>query len=222
MLEHFELLRSLDLAICLEPSDNNLQLGCMGSAHATVRFRGKTSHSARPWQGDNAILKAGAFLTELAAREPKDVEVDGFTFREVITPTLASGGRGRNVVPDRFELNVNYRFAPTRGPEVVADELRALARGRAVVEATDLSPACRPHAHHPYVQWLIKCGVTATKIKQAWTDVARFDQVGVPAVNFGPGLQNQAHQPNEYTDLPLLDQGYAILERFLTGLPALR
>ena len=222
MLEHFALLRELDFAICLEPSSNELQLGCMGSVHATVRFEGRTAHSARPWQGDNAILKAGAFLQKLAAREPLDVTVDGHLFREVLSPTLASGGRGRNVIPDRFELNLNYRFAPTRGPEAVVEELRALVGGAAVVEPTDLSPACRPHASHPYVKWLAQCGVTGTKVKQAWTDVARFDQVGVPAVNLGPGLQGQAHQPNEYTDLPLLDEGYAVLQRFLSGLPAPR
>jgi succinyl-diaminopimelate desuccinylase len=222
MLEHFALLRELDFAICLEPSSNELQLGCMGSVHATVRFEGRTAHSARPWQGDNAILKSAAFLQRLGERKPVDVTIDGFLFREVITPTLAKGGRGRNVVPDGFELNLNYRFAPTRGPEAAVEELRALVDGQAVVEATDLSPACRPHAGHAYVKWLSQCGVTGTQVKQAWTDVARFDQVGVPAVNLGPGLQGQAHQPNEYTDLPLLDDGYAVIERFLTGLPALR
>ncbi|MFI5308906.1 MAG: succinyl-diaminopimelate desuccinylase, partial [Polyangiales bacterium] len=194
MLEHFALLRSLDFAICLEPSSNELQLGCMGSVHVTVRFEGRTAHSARPWQGENAILKSGRFLQTLAERAPRDVHVDGQLFREVVTPTLAQGGRGRNIVPDRFELNLNYRFAPGRTPEQVVDEVRELVGAQAVVEATDLSPACRPHAAHPYVKWLTQCGVTSVQVKQAWTDVARFDQLGVPAVNFGPGVQGQAHQ----------------------------
>jgi succinyl-diaminopimelate desuccinylase len=216
MLEEFALLRSLDFAICLEPSSNELQLGCMGSVHATAVFQGRTSHSARPWQGENAILKSARFLTELAARQPVDVDVDGHLFREVITPTLATGGRSRNIVPDRFEINLNYRFAPTRGPEQVVEELRAMLAGQALVEPTDLSPACRPHAGHPLVKRLAACGVTAVKVKQAWTDVARFDQLGVPAVNLGPGLQSQAHQPNEYTELPALDEGYVILHKFIT------
>ncbi|MET0286975.1 MAG: M20/M25/M40 family metallo-hydrolase, partial [Polyangiales bacterium] len=84
------------------------------------------------------------------------------------------------------------------------------------VVATDLSPAGRPHAAHPLVQKLVKSGVKTVERKQAWTDVARFDQIGVPAVNFGPGLNAQAHQHNEYTDLPLLAEGYEILRRFLT------
>jgi succinyl-diaminopimelate desuccinylase len=218
MLEEFELLRALDFAICLEPSSNELQLGCMGSVHVTARFVGQSAHSARPWQGQNAILKSARFLTQLAAREPVDVEVDGYLFREVISPTLAQGGRSRNIVPDQFELNLNYRFAPTRTPEQVAGELRCMLEGDAVVEATDLSPACRPHARHPFVTRLSQCGVTGVKVKQAWTDVARFDQVGVPAVNLGPGLQSQAHQPNEYTELAPLDDGYLILQKFLTGI----
>jgi succinyl-diaminopimelate desuccinylase len=222
MLEEFELLRALDFAICLEPSSNELQLGCMGSVHVTARFEGRTAHSARPWQGENAILKSARFLSQLAARAPVDVEVDGHLFREVITPTLAHGGRSRNIVPDRFEVNLNYRFAPTRSPEQAADEVRQLLEGHAVAEPIDLSPACKPHASHPFVKWLAQCGVTAVKVKQAWTDVARFDQLGVPAVNLGPGLQSQAHQPNEYTELPPLDDGYLILQKFLTGLPPLR
>lgn len=218
LLEKFDDLRRLDLALCLEPSNNELQLGCMGSVHCTLVFHGRTGHSARPWQGDNAITKAAPLLTELGARAPRDVEVDGLVYREVITPTLATGGRGRNVVPDRFEVNVNYRFAPGRTPEEVVEELRELVGDRAEVLPTDLSPAGRPHRHDPLVEHLIGCGVAEVKTKQAWTDAARFDAVGVPAANFGPGNQAQAHQRNEYTELPLLGQGYRILERFLTTL----
>jgi succinyl-diaminopimelate desuccinylase len=194
-----------------------MQLGCTGSLHATVTFIGRTAHSARPWEGENAITKAAEFLRELGAQKPREVEVDGMLFKEVITPTLASGGRGRNVVPDRFELNLNYRFAPGKTPEQALEELVALVAGRAEVKAVDLSPAGRPHRTHPLVQRLAGCGVRAVERKQAWTDVARFDQVGVPAVNLGPGLNAQAHQPNEYTDLSLMTDGYRIFEQFLVS-----
>lgn len=219
MLEHFELLRALDLAICLEPSNNHLQLGCMGSLHATVRFRGRTSHSARPWQGENAIYKAIDFLRVLAERPPRDVTIDGHLFREVASATVAqTTGRGRNVIPDEFDLNVNYRFAPPRSPDDALAELVSWVGDAASVEATDRSPAGRPHANHPLVRRLVEAGVASVQTKQAWTDVARFDSVGVPGVNFGPGTQSQAHQRNEYTELGLLAGGYDILARFLTNL----
>jgi succinyl-diaminopimelate desuccinylase len=210
-------LHALDLAVCLEPSDNQMQLGAMGSIHATLTFQGRTAHSARPWQGDNALYKAAAFIHELGRREPRDVEIDGYVFREVMTPTLIQGGRARNVVPGEAELNVNYRFAPGRTPEEAFAEVRALAGDQCKIQATDLSPAGHPHASNPYVQHLARCGVNGVRSKQAWTDVARFDSIGVAGVNLGPGTAAQAHQPNEYTELDLLVEGYAIFERFFTA-----
>jgi len=216
ILDEFAALRSLDLAICLEPSNNQLQLGCMGSLQATVRFRGRTAHSARPWQGENAVYKSLAFLQLLAARAPHDVVVDGHLYREVASPTIAhTANRGRNVVPDEFDLNVNYRFAPPRKPEQALSDLVGWVGDAASVELQDAAPAARPHASHPLVQKLAAAGVASVETKQAWTDVARFDAIDVPAVNFGPGTQTQAHQRNEYTELALLDEGFAILWRFL-------
>ena len=216
MLEEHRLLRELDLAVCLEPSDNEMQLGAMGSVHATLTFRGRSAHSARPWQGDNAIYRAAEFLRLLSERKPQEVDVDGHRFVEVLTPTLVRGGRARNVVPDQVEINVNYRFAPGRTAQDAFSELRDLAGEICEVQATDLSPSGRPHASNALVQRLSRCGVTSVRTKQAWTDVARFDQVGVPGVNLGPGTAAQAHQPNEYTELDKLVDGYRIFERFVT------
>lgn len=209
-------LHELDLAICLEPSDNQMQLGAMGSVHATVTFLGRTAHSARPWQGDNALYKAAKFISLLEQREPHDVDLDGYVFREVITPTIIRGGGPRNVIPGEADLNVNYRFAPGRTPEEAFAELRELVGDECRIQATDLSPAGRPHAHDPYVRHLMTCGVNGVRSKQAWTDVARFDAIGVPGVNLGPGTAAQAHQPNEYTELDRLMEGYEIFERFFT------
>ena len=209
-------LHELDLAVCLEPSDNQMQLGAMGSIHATLTFQGRTAHSARPWQGENALYKAAAFIQNLQTREPHDVEIDGYVFREVMTPTLIQAGRARNVVPGEAELNVNYRFAPGRTPEEAFAELRDLAGSHCKIQATDLSPAGHPHASNPYVQHLATCGVNGVRSKQAWTDVARFDSIGVAGVNLGPGTAAQAHQPNEYTELDQVVEGYAIFERFFT------
>lgn len=211
-------LRSVDLAVCLEPSDNRLHVGCCGAIHATVTFRGRTAHSARPWEGDNAITKAAPLLARLAALRPIERVVDGYTYRTVTTATLANGGRGRNVVPDAFTINLNHRFAPDTSLEQAQADLRALAGDEAEIEFTDLSPAALPSVSHPLVQQLIAAGVTTIDPKQAWTDVARFSSLGIPAVNFGPGENAQAHQRNESTDLGLVFQGYRILAAWLTNI----
>lgn len=204
-----------DLAIALEPSDNKLQLGCGGSLHATVAFTGRTAHSARPWQGENALHKAGQLLNRLAALQPETEVVDGLEWKSVISATMASGGRARNVIPDRFELNLNHRFGPRTSLDQAKARVEALVAGEAEVTFTDLSPSAPPHRDNAWISALAESGVLALEPKQAWTDVARFHEAGVAAANFGPGTQAQAHQRNEWTFIPGLAVGRDILARWL-------
>jgi succinyl-diaminopimelate desuccinylase len=209
-----ELLKT-DIAVMLEPSDNKLQLGCGGSIHASVRFAGKTAHSARPWQGENAIHKSAALLARLSGLSPVSDERDGLTWQNVISATMGAGGRARNIIPDLFELNLNHRFGPSTSVALAQQNVLDLVAGEATVEFVDISPSAPPLRQHPLVAALSDSGVVAVEPKQAWTDVARFAELGIPAVNFGPGVQAQAHQKNEWTLLPQLDVGLAVLERWL-------
>jgi succinyl-diaminopimelate desuccinylase len=150
-------------------------------------------------------------------------QIEGLTYRSVTTVTQArDGGRGRNVVPDRFVLNVNHRFSPDRSLEEASAYVRALAGATGgadvSVELTDLSPAALPNANHPLIKALVTAGARAVEPKQAWTDVARFAARGIAAVNFGPGENAQAHQQNESTSLSLVHEGYAIVARWLAAL----
>ncbi|HVR18744.1 MAG TPA: M20/M25/M40 family metallo-hydrolase, partial [Polyangiaceae bacterium] len=203
------------VAVALEPSDNKLQLGCGGSLHATVSFLGRTAHSARPWQGENAIHKAAGLLARLSALAPETEVVDGLEWKSVISATLGSGGRARNVIPDRFELNLNHRFGPGTSVERAQARVEALVAGEAEVRFIDVAPSAPPRRDHPLIAALEQSGVAALEPKQAWTDVARFSAAGVPAANFGPGVQAQAHQKNEWTLVPALETGKVILDRWL-------
>lgn len=200
-------LASAALALVMEPTDLTVQLGCMGALHAEVTFRGKAAHSARPWQGSNALTGAGAFLDELHTTQPADVEVDGMVYREVFTATRAwTGGptatgtqhNARNVVPEAFTVNINYRFAPDKDPDGARAAVEQLVAGRADIDIVDLAPAGRPYRDAPLVAEFIAHAGAAVEPKQAWTDVARFSEAGVPALNYGPGLTSQAHQAGEY------------------------
>lgn len=207
-------LSQIDLAICGEPTDNAVQLGCMGTMQVTVTFRGKAAHSARPWHGDNAIHKAGALLSALGALAPRDVVIDGMLFREVVSATLANGGRSRNVVPDNFELNINARFSAETTPESVFANITKMAAG-ADCRVTDCAPAAPPRRSHPLVEKMITQLGARVEPKQAWTDVAQFAGRGIAAINFGPGEQAQAHQRDESILLTNLAEGMRARETFL-------
>jgi succinyl-diaminopimelate desuccinylase len=216
VLREVPALARASLAICPEPTDNLVQLGCLGSIHATFTFSGRSAHSARPWQGENAIQKAGALLSELQGRSPRDARSGGHLFREVLSATRIEGGRARNVVPERCAINLNFRFAPDKTLDAASDELRALARKHgAIVELVDLAPACPAFGDDPLVQRLLARTGAKAEPKQAWTDVARLAVNGIPAVNFGPGATSQAHQQGEWIDLAELERGYELFEKFL-------
>ncbi len=217
LMEKVEALRRLKFGIAMEPTDNRVQVGCMGTLHAAVTFTGQSAHSARPWQGQNAIHDAGELLSELKARGRHEVIASGYPFYEVMSATLANGGRARNVVPDRFELNLNYRFAPGKSLAQAQDDVRKVVGDRATVHFTDLSPSGRVCADNPYFQRLLALTGVAAESKQAWTDVARFSEAGVDAVNFGPGESAQAHQAGESAPVEALGPAFECLAKFLRG-----
>ena len=228
VLEEVTWLREAALAVVLEPTNGEVQLGCLGGLHAEVVFRGRQAHSARPWDGENAVTLAAEFLTELRDDHLREVAVDGITYTDVWSVTQAwSAGLGpasdtratipRNVIPGSFTLNLNLRYAPSRDEETAERELRERVAGRAEVRVVDRSPGAPPRLHEPTVRAFVGAVAAPVAGKQAWTDVARFAQVGVPGLNFGPGLTAQAHQRGEFVPIDALVDAHARLTRFLWG-----
>src|SRR3954453_9239990 len=175
-----------ELVIVLEPTDNELHLGCVGNLSAELTFRGVSAHSARPWTGENAIHKAAAALAPVAELEPLDVEVDGLVFREVVSVVAIEGGIADNVVPDRCVARLNYRYAPGRSREQAEARVRELA-GEAELEILGNSPPAHVVLDRPLVTRLREAGGFAVQPKQAWTPVAPFAGAGLGAVRLGPG-----------------------------------
>jgi succinyl-diaminopimelate desuccinylase len=215
LFERLPQLKSISLGIALEPTDNVVQVGCVGSIHATLRIFGRSAHSARPWQGENAIHKAGPLLTELLSLPRREVSFGGFPFFEVFSVTRASGGRARNVVPDQLEMNLNYRFAPGRTLAEAQEEVRRRVAGRAEIEFTDVAPSGRVCTDNPLFQKLLALTGLPAASKQAWTDVARLAEFAVDAINFGPGETAQAHQQNESAPVSALAVAFEKLAAFL-------
>src|SRR3954447_25687732 len=177
-LEGSALAREAELVIVLEPTDNELHVGCVGNLNAELTFRGTSAHSARPWTGENAMHKAAAALAPLARLEPLDVDVDGLVFREVVSAVAIEGGIADNVVPDRCVTRLNYRYAPGRSREQAEARIRELA-GDADLEILGNSPPAHVVLDRPLVTRLREAGAFAVQPKQAWTPVAQFAEAGL-------------------------------------------
>ncbi|GAB3529993.1 succinyl-diaminopimelate desuccinylase [Arthrobacter monumenti] len=186
-----------DFAILLEPTNGTVEGGCNGTARFEVTTTGKAAHSARAWMGENAIHAAAEILVRLKTYKPATVDVDGLAFRESLNAVKIHGGTAGNVIPDKTVVEVNYRFAPDKNQEQAEAHVRRLLEDFDVV-VTDSSPGARPGLNHPAAATFVEAVGAEPKPKYGWTDVARFSELGIPAVNFGPGDSLLAHTDNEH------------------------
>lgn len=212
-----------DFAVLGEPTSAGLEGGCNGTLRAEVRVPGVAAHSARSWTGTNAIHAAHEVLDRLAAYVPQEIEVDGLVYREGMNAVGITGGIAGNVVPDECVVTVNFRFAPSRSVAEAEQHVRDLFTGFAVT-LTDAAPGARPGLDDPLAADFAAAvlGVTggAPAPKYGWTDVARFAELGVPAVNFGPGDPLLAHKDDERCPVGQLALCRDALRAWLTAAPA--
>jgi succinyl-diaminopimelate desuccinylase len=201
-----------ELVVVMEPTRNELHAGCLGNVQATWTFTGRSGHSARPWEADNAIHKAARAIAALAALEPEEHVFDGLSFYEVVSVTRIAGGIAGNVIPDRVECDVNYRSAPDRTPEAAVARLQELCTGDLRIES--VAPSGPVAVGNPRAGALIEAGGLRVAPKQAWTPVAEFGRAGLDAVNFGPGEPAQAHRRDESIPVPALVRSHRVLEAF--------
>ncbi|MGH2595037.1 MAG: succinyl-diaminopimelate desuccinylase [Actinomycetota bacterium] len=208
--------RSIDLAILMEPTANAIQVGCLGNLNVRIEVRGSAAHTARPWLGRNAIHTAIRALAPIADLPPRDVEIDGLVFREVVSVTSIEGGGAGNVLPDRVEARANFRYAPTRTPAEAETWLREMVSHPEVeIQVIGNAPPGPVSVRNPLVDRLRSAGDLPIEPKQAWTSVAEFATIGVDAVNFGPGDPQYAHRDDERVDTAALVRSYDVLRRFL-------
>lgn len=185
-----------DFAILMEPTSARVEGGCQGTMRFWVTTHGRAAHSARSWLGHNAIHDMADVLGRIRGFEAREVEVEGLTYREGLNAVQVRGGVAGNVVPDACEVHVNYRFAPDKGLDEAKALMEQLFEGFELC-FVDLSPAARPGLDRPAAQDFVQAVGGTPGPKYGWTDVARFSELGVPAVNFGPADANQAHTDAE-------------------------
>jgi len=207
-----------DFAVLMEPSSAEIEGGCQGTLRAEITAAGKRAHTARSWMGRNAIHQAGAILDVLRAYTPREPEVDGLRYHEGLNAVAIRGGVAGNVVPDECVVTVNYRFAPDRTGEQAADFVRSLFSAWPV-KVLDVAAGARPGLGHPAAAAFVTEVGGTPRAKLGWTDVARFAALGIPAVNYGPGLSEIAHTADEYVEIGKIAECESRLRAWLGGSP---
>ena len=204
------LLGGVELAVVLEPTDCILHAGCLGNIQARVTFHGESAHSARPWTGLNAIHELVRGLRALVELEPRDVELDGLVYREVVSAVRVEGGIASNVVPAAASVELNFRYMGDGAEE----RLRALVP-HGEIEILSSAPSAPPALGNPPDARQPQLEYDGAP-KQAWTPVAQFAEQGIDAINYGPGLTRYAHRVDEQIPIENLTVAYETLRTFLS------
>ncbi|HEX5614676.1 MAG TPA: peptidase dimerization domain-containing protein, partial [Acidimicrobiia bacterium] len=144
------------------------------------------------------------------------VVVDGLDYRESLQVVRVEGGIANNVVPDACTVTVNRRYAPNRSLDAAVDEVTALFADADAVEVLNRSSAAPPNLTQPLVAEFVGTLDLPVRPKLGWTDVARFAEHGIAALNFGPGDPELAHTAAERVTRADIESVHERLAAFLT------
>nr|WP_276537614.1 succinyl-diaminopimelate desuccinylase [Corynebacterium phoceense] len=218
-----------DLALLGEPSGAMIEAGCQGTIRLRVTAHGTRAHSARAWLGSNAAHTLAPVMQRVASYEPRTVTIDECEYREGLNIVHLEAGVATNTLPDEAWMFVNFRFAPDRSlDEAMAHALGVLelevganggeagAPGTITVEVDDAAAAALPGLGQPAAQSLLAAVDGNFRAKFGWTDVARFSEMGTPAVNFGPGDPGFAHKKDEQVPVAQIREVARALKAYLT------
>lgn len=210
---------------CLDPEPTGLRL-CLaerGLMFATVRTRGIPAHGSEPSRGRSAIISAAAIAQVLHDNE----------FPQTPHPLLGTttcnvgvirGGSGPNVVPEECELLIDRRVLPGDTEESVVrgivDRIASLGLSPGTDFELVVDTFCEPSeidAGHPFVgdvadSFAAMTGRAPGTTGLPFTTDARFmrNQLGIPAVVFGPGRLEVAHTVDEYVEVDALVTAVAV------------
>jgi acetylornithine deacetylase len=211
------------------------EMGVVDAHKGPVRWRaeitGRAAHSSMPHYGVNAIVHAGALLSELARMEAElkageqDVRFDPPWTTLQITQIV--GGAASNIVPSSCWFGWEIRGLPGFDPMTLDRRLKAfaeqhcLAQMRATAEEADIQivatnrvAAFAADACSGIVPLTLKlAGQNATFAVSYCTEAGLFQQGGAAAIVCGPGHIAQAHTANEFIRVDELEKCLGFLDR---------
>lgn len=205
-----------DFAIAGEPTGLAVANQSKGILGIELTSKGTAGHSARPWEGENAIFN---FFRQFPAVWEIFGEPEPYEWQTTMVPTVLNAGESVNRIPDRCRCRIDIRYVPMDTPgellsriKKAAPELepRVVEEGKAFFTEPDnrYLNLLRQSAAHvlTYDPGFIN--------KHASSDARHFTEQGIPAAVFGPGGAN-IHGKGEWVDLRQVDKFYRILHEFI-------
>jgi acetylornithine deacetylase len=215
-------------AIVTEPSELELQVAHRGFAVMEVEFEGKTSHTAKPEAGVNALTHMGRLLHAVEGKAAEVVSGPPHPLlgHGSLLPVLAQGGQELYTTPARATLTLERRTIPGESHERARAELHGLLadlRGAdpSLKASVRTILAREPFEVDPESQVVRAVAEAAREVTGAeaplvgapyWTDAALVAAAGIPTVLYGP-RGGGIHQRVEWVELESVETVRQVLVR---------
>jgi succinyl-diaminopimelate desuccinylase len=204
-------------AVVSEPTGLALANQSKGVLGVELTARGTAAHSARPWEGDNAIF---SFFRQFPAVWEIFGEPEPRAWKTTMVPSVLTAGDGMGRVPERCVCRLDIHYVPMDRPEDLVEKIKKAAP-EMEVRVVEQGAIFYTDPADPYLARLRQSAAEAMRRdpglvrKHAATDARHFTEAGIPAAVFGPGGEN-VHGTGEWVDLRQVAQFYKVMDRFVS------
>jgi acetylornithine deacetylase len=228
------------VALIGEPTDYHIFSAHKGYVRFDIIVHGIGGHSSDPSKGLNAIEKMGDVLyllqdinNDLRKKVlPENKQLFPESPSSVLNLGEIRGGLAPNMIAETCHLTVSIRIAPGDHIEEIITNLQeriereivptmtSAVPGKSSVGITLENVTTTPAMHSPVDDAFchLLCRIMNKQVDRGApyaTDGGQFQQIGINSYICGPGLLEQAHQPNESISVSNFVSGQEKLEQVI-------
>lgn len=173
--------KDVDAAMMLHPGSEN-SLGGRSQALIPVRFRfrGKTAHGTRPWEGASAL--DGAVSTYNLINQLRQFVKPGSSIHGII----ADGGKAANVIPDHAQLDYYFRAATMDYAKEIQAKAEVCAQAAALAAGVTVESSLYETAYDDCLMSYSLAELLAEAMAKAGlTDVGAIDEEAQGSTDVG-------------------------------------
>jgi acetylornithine deacetylase len=200
-----------------EPTGMQLVTAHKGIQNNVMRIRGRPAHSSRPDLGASAIEFAARFVSGIGRCLPRQSDSSFNPPTATFNAGTIHGGEAINIIPERCELRWEFRHLPSQDAAGIqrdlmrlSDEIRSEMPGievqSEIVAAVPGLDAGMNSDIAAELRQILEPPEPVTTTVPFVTEGGLFQQAGIPAVIWGPGLLEQAHQPDENVSVQAMNE----------------
>jgi acetylornithine deacetylase len=196
-------LPAFDASIVGEPSALNVCCAQRGMLRLRLIAKGKRAHASRPWQGENAIEKAGRDIVKIQAIPLG--EAHPLLGPPTLQVTMIHGGVKTNVIPPECVMEIDSRTLPTTDNAMVEAWVRAAVESEVIKVSDRYQPVSTP-IDEP----IVRAALAATGATEAIAFGGVSDLFYIrekPGIVLGPGRSEQSHAADEWIEIDMLERG---------------